>query len=193
MIGLLLLIPILCISFSLYIVSLIDFVLANNLDILMVSLTAFINIIVSFFVIKIFIRDNEHIAFIMNLDKLSSLIHGYFSFIIMFLFGLSLVINSFLFKINVNNLTIGTIIIGVFIYITIEHVLMSKEYILKLVDIDDSESNVNRLIFESNNEEEFEHYVSKKEKYKVNSKYLCKVGKSSKCIKKIIKEVIELD
>lgn len=190
MISLLLLIPILCISFSLYIVSLIDFISANNLDILMVSSTAFINIIVSFFVIKIFIRDNEHIAFIMNLDRKSSLIHGYFSFIIMFLFGASLVINSFSFKININNLTIGSVIIVMFIYITIVHVLMSKEYILKLVDIDDSESNVNRLIFENNDEEEFEYYVSKKEKYKVNNKYLCKVGKSSRCIKKIIKEVV---
>lgn len=172
--------------------SLTDFVLTNNLDILMTSLTAFVNIIISFFVIKIFIRNNDHIAYIMNLDKRSSLIHGYFSFIIMSLFGISLVLNSCIHKINVYNLTIGLVIIITFIYVTIEHVLKSTKEVLKLIDIDDTETNVNRLVFE-NDKEELEYYVNKKANYKVNNKYLCLVGKSSRCIKKIIKEVIEID
>lgn len=193
MISLLVLIPIICISFTLYIMSLIDFIINNDLDIILISLGAFISIIISFFVLKVFIRDNRHIPAIMNMDERSSSIHGYFSFIIMFLFGLSLVLNSIIFKINIFNLTIGLIVIVLFIFITIEYIIKSSKIILLLIDIDDIDSSFRLLVFEDESGGIYQYYVSKKHTYILNKHYLCKIQKSSKYIKKIIKEVIEID
>lgn len=193
MIVLLFLIPILCISMSLYVVSLVSYIVMNSFDVLLTSVTAFISIVVSFFVIKIFIRDNEHIAFVMNLDRRSSLIHGYFSFFIMFLFGISLITNSFVHSYNLANLAIGFMFILLFLYVTFESVLKSQKQVLKLVDIDDIDENLDRLVFEDKTNQEYEYYVRKNSIYNVNKDYLCKIGKSSKLIKKIEKEVIDID
>ena len=191
MIMLLLLIPALCISISLYVMLLINFITSGNCD-LILFITIFINIILSFFTIKIFIKSNSNIPFIMNLDNLSNSIHGYFSFIIMFLFGSSLILNSCFNKLNIFNLVIGILIFVSFIYITVEHIIKSKKEVLLLESVDEIEEYINclNLIKEDTT---YEFYVDKKIKYKENSKYLCKLNSNNKYIKKIIKEVIEID
>lgn len=192
MIIILLLIPLLCISFTLYIMSLYYFIINNDHNLLMILITVFVNIILSFFIIKIFIKTNEDIPSIMNLDKRSNLIHGYFSFINMFLYGISLIINSIIFKINIYNIITGIIIVILFIYITYEHVLRTDKIVLTLTGIDDTKKGLTCLYFCNNNDEMFEYYV-KDNIYKEDANYLCKIGKSSKCIKKILKEVIEIE
>lgn len=187
MISLLILLPILCIVLSLYVVMLINFVLTNDLDMMLTFLSAFLNVVISFFVIKTFISANGNIAFIRNLDRKSDIIHGYFSFILLFILGVSLVINSIVHKINMYNLIIGLFIIISFIIITYVHLIKTIKEALELTDIDDTEDELNCLIFLKNGEE-LEYYVNKKEKYKINSKYLCKISSSNGSIKKIIKE-----
>lgn len=193
MISLLLLIPFFCISFSLYVLGLLDFIINNSFDIVLVTGSAFTSVVLSFFIIKNFICNNDHIASIMNLDKKSSIIHGYFSFFILFLFSISLIVNSFVFKYNMMNLIFGTMFIIAYIYITYEYIIKTETKVLKLVDIDDLDEDLNRLIFEINENEEAEYYVNKKTNYKKDKTYLCKINKSSKLINKVIKEVIELD
>ena len=182
MIMLLLLIPALCISISLYVMLLINFITSGNCD-LILFITIFINIILSFFTIKIFIKSNSNI---------SNSIHGYFSFVIMFLFGSSLILNSCFNKLNIFNLVIGILIFVSFIYITVEHIIKSNKEVLLLESVDEIEEYINclNLIKEDTT---YEFYVDKKIKYKENSKYLCKLNSNNKYIKKIIKEVIEID
>ncbi len=192
MIIILLLIPLLCISFTLFVMSLIDFILNNNYNLIIILATVFINIVLSFFIIKLFIKSNDDIPKILNLDKISNLIHGYFSFINMFLYGLALIINSLLFKINIYNIITGIIITILFIYITFEHVFRTDKIVLTLSSIDDTKEGIKCLYFCNNNDEMYEYYI-KEGTYKEDAKYLCKIGKSSKSIKKIIKEVIDMD
>lgn len=192
MFKMILLLFVLSISIILYIVSLGIFIVYNHLNISMLIITLYSPIIVSFFFIKELIMLNEDKAIFRNLDNRFSVVHGYCSFVLLFLFGISLIFNSLIHRFSILNLVVGFMIFVLFIYITLKYILSVKNKVLMLVSVDDTEEGVNCLYFE-NGDDEYEFYVNKKKKYTSNVNYLCCLDGSSKYIKRIIKEVVRID
>ena len=188
MLVILLLIPIFCISMSIFIMNLINFIILNELDILLFTGTIFINIISSFFILKLFIKNNEESAFFMNLDQNFSIVYGFFSFCLMFIFGLFLIINSVVNEINIYYLSIGIILVVFFIFLTFMYFIKQEKRELILSNIDEFNESLNLLSFKSD-DYLYKIYVSKKEEYIENKKYLCLINKSTNRIKKIKKEI----
>lgn len=188
----LILIPLLCITVSLFIMSLFNYITLNELDIFLISTTIFIILVLGFIIMRLLIKSSkETSARLLNIDNNFLSIFGFYSFNIVTLFGACLVINSLLYKINVFNLVIGLTIIGVYIWIFISYVLMNKNKTFTITMIDQVNKYID-LLYLSAGEEEYELYIKHDKKYVEEQSYLCKYNPMSKEIRKIIKRVIEV-
>ena len=184
----LLLIPILCVSLSLYIMTLINFIAFNELDNLLFLGTMLINIVTSFFIFKLIIKNGEQYALIMNMSCDFSNYYGYFSLILLFIFSISLIIHSVVNGMNIIHLTIGIILSLLFLVVTYLYFFKRERKELVLNSINEYNEYLNILYFYEDNHN-YKIFLSKKINLVENKKYLCLVSKYSNTIKKIKKEI----
>ena len=188
----LILIPLLCITVSLFIMSLFNYVTMNELDIIMLSITMFFNLVLSFAIGHLIIKNNkDSSAYLLNLENRFLSVFGFYSFNIIVLFGIALVINSLLFSVNTFNVIIGLIIIIFYIWIFISYLIMNQNKVFNITVIDKINDHID-LIYLSDESGEYEFFVHHSKKYIEGSSYLCKYNKMSREVRKIIKEVIEV-
>lgn len=186
---LLILIPVLCISITLYILTLTSFISTTNLDTITLTITIFINIIITYLLPKLLIKCFDDSILLLNRRSSFNLIHSYLSFMFITLFGISLVLNSIVSNLNVIYLIIGSVIIILFVFVTITQFFCVKVCIFTLEDIIEIKKRVHCLILKDENNNEYEVYVSNKDRFKISNKYECKYNKNTNRIQKIIKEI----
>lgn len=190
MVAILLLIPLLCISFSLYIMNLYNFIVFNDLDIIILISTLFINIVFSYVLLKLLIKHNEIYPTILNIDEFFSLYYGYITFLELFLLAIGLILNSIVNSINIYYLTTGILIMLLFFYITYEYIIQSSKVYLTLESINPYNKHVNLLYFKDD-KDFYQIYRSASITYEEDKRYLCLINKGTKRIKRIVKEASE--
>lgn len=188
----LILIPLLCITVSLFIMSLFNYITLNELDIFLISTTIFIILVLWFVIMRLLIKSSkETSARLLNIDNNFLSVFGFYSFNIVTLFGVCLVINSLLYKINLFYFVIGLTIIGVYIWIFTSYVLMNKNKTFTITMIDHINKYID-LLYLSDGDQEYEIYIKHDKKYVEERSYLCKYNPMSKEVRKVIKRVIEV-
>ncbi len=187
---LLLTIPLFCLSFALYLMTLLNFIMLNEMDFVILSFTICSIFIFSFISFKLLIKTSEDTSFrLLNMDNNFINIYGFFSFNIIGLFGISLLVNTFINLFNPLNFGFGFCIILWYLYILYTYIWDNKEEILTISYIESINKNIDLLYFD----EDHCLYVRHNDIYQEEKKYLCKVNKMSKEIRKIIKESDDKD
>lgn len=189
MLLILILIPLLCITLSLFIMSLINYVTINELDVLMISTTLFLILVLCFVTIRLLIKNGKNTSvLLLNIDRNFLSIFGFLSFTIVAFLGICLLINSLLFKINIFNLVIGIVIIIFYTWLFINYILRKKTKVFSITMIDKVNNYID-LICLSDDDHEYEIYVKHNKKYIEDASYLCAYNPMSKEIRRIIKSV----
>ncbi len=189
----LILIPLLCITVSLFIMSLFNFITINEFDIVLISTTMFLNLILSFLISHLLIKTSKNNSrILLNLENRFLSIFGFYSFNIIVLFGLALIINSLIFQVNIFNLVIGSMIIIFYIWIFFSYIVINKNKVLNITVVDKINNYID-LLYLSDETQEYELYVKHDETYTEGSSFLCKFNPMSKEVRKIIKRVIEVE
>lgn len=111
-------IPMLLLGAISYIYALITYINSASLNAVMLLIGLFCLFISIFILLLNLPKKIKNTKFILNLENRSSSLFSYISIIILFLFGLTLVLNCFINKFNIISLTLGVIIIFVFFYTT---------------------------------------------------------------------------
>lgn len=187
----LILIPLFCITVSLFIMSLFNYITLNELDIFMISITMFIILVLGFVIMRLLINNSKETSvYLLNIDNNFLSIFGFYSFNIVALLGICLIINSIIYKMNIFNLTIGLVIMGVYIWIFVFYILTYKNKVFTITMIDKVNDFID-LIYLSDEEHEYELYIKHDQKYAEEQRYLCKYNPMSKEIRKIIERVVE--
>ncbi len=189
---LLIIIPMLTISFALYIMTLINFISFNELDTLMITISILLILVLSFISGRLFIKTNKNpLAYILNLDNNYINIFGFYSLNIIGILGICLLVNSFIYRINLFNFGIGIFIVIVYVYLLYAYLIDNKNIVLKL-EVISEEDGVNMLYLKDADGKEYDFYVNHSDKYIEDKTYLCRYNKMSKEVRKIIKEVKEV-
>jgi hypothetical protein len=156
-IVLLLCIPIFAIGITIFVGSLVTFIVTNEINYVLLLISMFITIVSGFLISKNLKSIMPNTVKSLNIIKNMDIYYGYFNFILFVLFGLAYLGNYF-FSQNVINLAIGGLCISFFIYVTYAFFGDRKEVRLKVKYIDDTIKNVKCLTLVDDSLSEYKHY-----------------------------------
>ena len=154
---LLLCMPIFAIGITVFVGSLVTFIVTNEINYTFLLISMFVTIISGFFISKnlksIMSKSVKSLNIIRNMD----IYYGYFNFILFIIFGLSYLLN-YLYSKNVFNLAIGMLCVSFFVYVTYAFFGEKKEKKLKVKSIDDSIKNVKGVVLVDDSLNEYLYY-----------------------------------
>lgn len=184
MLALIFLIPIFCVGLVMYIMTLYNYVILNTLDVPLLAIGFLITIILSFFIIKLIFKSLPKTADYLNKEQNSNTIYNIFTFVIMFLFGISIFVKSLKNNFNVFDCVIGTVMASLSIYVISTYFLSYKSDVLKLADIENVDEKIKCLKFEHEEYGIIDYYTNDDD-YKIDSLYKAKLNKKTKVISTI--------
>lgn len=188
----LLLIPIFFVGMVIYISTIFDFMFTGNLDTVLLLIGIFGSSISGFIIMKEFSLIEFKNAKVLMIQRTIDSIIGLFSFTLLLLFGVSLIVNSLNTPINLIKLLVGVFIVLFYLYVVYFYVLNKKVYVCKLVDISKINDNLYLIMFDNKDLGIKDIYVKDKKGLKKDKSYKVFYSNSCKCITKIINEVIEV-
>lgn len=191
MVLILLSIPVLCVSLSLYVMSLYNLAISGNMTDPLMLMSLLFSIIFSFISIHLIVKNLPVSAKLLNFKNRVISVIGYISIILFTLFGVSLFINMMITEFDVMKffISIGTILL--FTYATYIMFIYKEVKVFNLFSIE-KEGKVYLLSFSSDDDEIAEVYVNSKKEYKENKNYSVLYNKYMKLIVKIKNEVIDI-
>ena len=188
----LLLIPIFFTGVTIYTSTLYGYMLNNELDTVLLLIGLFVSLISSFILFKSFILiDKEDYLLYKLHDRIDSII-GVISCTLLFLFGISLIVNSTLHEISYSKILIGSAIVLSFIFTIYYYFISSKVYNCKVIEIEHINKKFYCITLDNKELGIKEYYVKDKKDIKKNKTYKCFYSPGSKIITKIIGEVVEV-
>ena len=189
----LLLIPIFFVGTVIYVSTLYEFMMQNSLDTVLLLIGAFASLISSFIILKeiglLDIHDYKIIRFQRKIDGFI----GLFSFTLLFLFGIALVVNSTLTTINYPKVIFGIAIILFYSYVLYYYMFKRFIYLFKLESITKVNDKLYILSFENEKQGLQDYYTNTKEGFKKGKSYKVAFSKANNNISKVISEVIEVE
>lgn len=192
LILLLLLIPVFFVGLIMFIMTLVQYSLGNGLDTIIFLVGLFILTISGFIIPKFLFKLFPDKVFFMNQDNYASSTYSYFMFILLFMFGISNLVNSIIGGYKVLEFAVGIVIILLFLYVSINYMFKYEDIILELDSIDDDKNKNYCLNFYSEETGLIEYY-SKDGNYEEEKFYLVSFNKATRTIKKIKRKVINVD
>lgn len=187
----LLIIPIFFVGLIMYIMTLINFVINSELDIVILLTSLLIILLSYFFIPKLFIKLLPNNLYLKKYESLETIYYSYFCFILLFLFGVANLITSLINMGKYLEFGCGIGIIIFFGYITFNYIFNYKDIVAELDSIDDITNDIKCLDFFI--EDDFVEFYSKDSSYEEKSYYVVKYNKKIKSIKKILKKVINVE
>ncbi len=192
--ALIFLIPIFCIGFVIFVMSLFNYAIHNNLDVPLLTIGLFIIIILSFIIIKLFYQSLPKTAKNLNSELNSNTIYNLFTFFIMLLFGFTVFFKSFIKDFSVFDCVIGTFMITISLYTISNYFLCFENTVIKLVNIEDYDDKIKILDFEHQEYGLFNYYISDDiEKYQIDKLYKAKLNKKTKIIRTVDNQVHNIE
>lgn len=175
-------IPILTIFFVIFITDIFLYGFNNELVFSSLLISTLIIILLTYLLPTSLTKLFKNSPFLNNLNLNTNILSSYISFILLFLFGISLMINSILFTFSIYKVFIGILIIVLFIYVNY-FIFSSSEEELTVIATD-KENGLTLITFEDDAEHGYEYYTLRKD-IKIDYKYRVKLNKKTKWIYKI--------
>ena len=188
----LLLIPVFFVGIVIYTCTIFDFMLHNKLDMVLLLIGVFSTIISSFFALKEFSLLDIKNKNIIKLQKKVDALIGIFSFTLLFLFGVALIVNSILFKMDFSKLLLGIMFVSFYVYVIYYYVIQKKVYVCTISDITKVSDDLYLVLFNNKEIGVNEYYVKDKKGLKKDKSYKVYYSNANKCITRILNEVIEV-
>lgn len=188
LLALIIIIPIFCIGLVMYIMTLINYVLNNSLDVPLMTISLLIVIVFSFIIIKLFYKNLPKTAKTLNAEQNSNTLYNIFTFILMLLFGFAIFIKAFMQKFDIFDCAIGIVMVTIALYAINNYFMNFEECVLKIIDIEDYDEKINCLKLEHEKYGDFEYYTDSKD-YKIDESYKVKINKKTKIISTIKNKV----
>lgn len=182
--ALIFLIPIFCIGLVMYIMTLYNYAILNTLDVPILTIGFLTIIILSFFIIKLIFKILPKTAKYLNKEKNANTIYNIFTFLIMFLFGISIFVKSLNSNFNAFDCGVGMIMVSLSIYVISTYFLSYGSEVLKLMDIEAIDDKIKCLKFEHEKYGIIDYYTNEND-FKINSMYKVKLNKKTKIISTI--------
>ena len=167
-----------------YIMTLYNYMISNTLDVPLLAIGLLITIILSFFIIKLIFKSLPKTAKYLNKEQNSNTIYNVFTFIIMLIFGIFLLIKSLNGNFNIFDCAIGTLMTILSIYVISSYFLSNSNEVLKLIDIENADEKIKCLKFEHEKYGIIDYYTNGDD-YKIDNMYKVKLNKKTKVISTI--------
>ena len=181
-------IPFFFVGLVVYCATVYQYALNGNLDVVFVIGGLLASLISSFIILKTFaLMDLKGILF-NRIQKRIDAIIGLFSFTLLFIFGIALIVNYIKVTPNIAKIILGIGICVFYLYIFYYYVLNKKRYLFTLKDITKINDKSYLFTFENEKQGNKEYYVKKKEGYTKGKKYICSYSTLFNDISRIIKE-----
>ena len=189
----LLLVPLFFVGTVIYVCTLYEFMMNNSLDMVLLLIGVFASLISSYIIFKeismLDINDYKIIKFQRKIDG----IIGLFSFTLLFLFGISLIVNSTLTTINYPKMIFGIAIVVFYGYVLYFYMFKRFIYVFKLISITKITDKLYVLSFENKEQGLHDYYTNDKDAYKKGKSYKVAFSKANNNISKILNEVVEVE
>jgi hypothetical protein len=166
-----------------FISNIFEFMITNELNIIVILITVFLILICSLFLPQSLYDLFKRNKFIRNLDIRSNLFISYVSILLLFLFGISLIVNITLFDFSIFKCIVGISLILIFIYFNY-YIFTFKETVLEVMDVS-IEDNLNCITFIDDKDNLIEYYT-KDINIKSDTHYKVLYNKNTRWVKKII-------
>lgn len=187
----LLLIPTFFVGLVMYINTLYDYIINSNLDTVLLLIGVFTTIISIFILFKLIgLIDKDDIKVLKFQKRIDAYI-GIISFTLLFLFGIALVINSFIGTLSYSKLILGASLVCMYLYIFYYYFLQNSIVIFKIEDMYKISDDIYMITLYNKDIGKVETYETNN-KLKKNKSYKCLYNKGSNVILKISNEVIEV-
>lgn len=188
----LLLIPVFFVGIVIFTCTLVDYAFSNNLDVIFLMIGLFGTLISSFFILKeVGLIETKNYR-LLKFQKKVDVYIGLISFTLLLMFGLSLIFNSVKNTMSAPRVFIGSSIIVLYFYVIYACFIEKKEYVCVVKDILKVSDNAYLVLLYNKELDINEFYVKDKKGLKKDKLYKVKYNKTSKCVTKILNEVIEV-
>ncbi len=188
----LLFIPIFFVGVVTYSSTLYEYIFTGSFDTVILLIGIFASIISSFILFKsILFIDKEEYSLIRLQERVDAII-GLISFTLLFLFGITLIANTFVKGMNYPKLLIGVSLVVAYLYVIYYYFIQKKEYECKVIDITKMNDKLYCVTVENKEIGLHEMYYKTKPDIKKNTVYKCYYNKGCKILTNIDKEVVEV-
>ena len=179
-------IPVFFVGIVIYLTTLYTYAFKGDLDVVLLLIGLFGTIISSFVVLKTFALLAFKDFKLIKLQKKVDAVIGLFSFTLLFLFGLSLIISTMNTSINVGKLIVGIGLVVFYLYIIYYYFLARSKVIFELLDITKVNDKYYMLSFGNDKLGTKEVYVKNKDNYKKGEFYYCRYSDVFNDITKVL-------
>ncbi len=185
MILLLLIVPLLCIVFCIYVGCLVNMIIYNSYDMFYILISVMISLLAFYGCLHFYFKSSPKNAKTLNYERYIPIYHGYFSFFLLLLLGLANLANYIIYQASVVNLFAGLLFSIIGIYVFIVFGINYKQETFFVSDIFEENKRILGLELSNNNGLVLEYYVDSKSKYKIGDRFSVKYHKHTKIIKNI--------
>ena len=185
-------IPIFFVGLTMYTYTMFDFMFNNNLDVALLLVSLFATLLTSYLTLKeLSLLDGKTYKMVKFQSRVDSII-GIISCTLLFVFGVSLLVNTSLHGLNYSKLLIGVAIAILYLYIIYMNFINRKIEVFKIISIDKISDKVYSITLENKEEGLVEMYSTTKDNIKKSKFYKCSYNKFNKQVLKILNEVIDV-
>lgn len=181
------------VSFVIYIIGLVNYVITSNLNVVLILITIAVNIISTFIMQYNLPKKIKNNLLILNLENKSNALSNYCSLILLTFFGISLLLDSIINEFDLLSLIVGIIILIVCLYEN--YIIMFKKdtIVFQVFDIEDYEDTKFYCVSLVNDDYGMlEYYTDNIGNIKMEHNYHCLISPYSKRVLKITNEVIDV-
>lgn len=185
------LIPVLCIAFSLYVMTLYQYATTGALDTLFLVISIFVLVFGTFMLLICITKQNEKNIFLKEIEDRLLSYHAVICIVYLLMFSVALFIKTIIVKNDVL-LNMVSIALSIFcIYAIYDSLFKKPKVVVELTSIGELYDDLYELSF-STNEEVYTCYVKSLKGYKENKKYMCTVNTRLSKVYKIV-EYVEVE
>ena len=180
---LLLLIPIFCMSVSIY-ASMLYLYVQGDTHLVPMLISIFLVVIIGYVLPRIFYKlYKSNTASSLNAEKKVILLSNYISYIVLLAFGISLLIRCIKNDENVLEIYLAGGIVFLFIYITYAYFIGYQKLEWTIIDVTEKNKKTNILMIENKEYGLYQVYTNSSDKYEVGKRYTFKFNPNSKIFK----------
>ena len=188
----LLFVPLFFVGVVTYTSTVYEYIFTNSFDTVLLLIGIFASIISTFVVLKsILFIDKEDYLLIKLQERVDAFI-GIISFTLLLLFGIALVVNTFVNNMVYSKLLIGVAIIITYLYVIYYYFIQKKLYVCNVIDVTKMKDKLYCVTVENKDLGIKEIFYKKDPMIKKNKLYNCYYNKGCNVLVKITNEVIEV-
>ena len=183
LVVLLILIPIFCMSVSVY-ASMLYLYVQGDTQLVPLLISIFLVVVIGYILPRVFYKlYKSNTASSLNAEKKVVLLSNYISYIVLLAFGIALLLRCINNDENVLEIYLAGGIVFLFIYITYAYYIGYKKIEWTIIDVAEKNKKTSILMIENKEYGLYQVYTNSSEKYEVGKRYTFKFNPNSKIFK----------